>query len=81
MSTELEVARNVKRGQGGGQTCCRAAGSLLMPLCETQYSDVHAGIVMLMIDTRMEPAVARSMVQGAPDTLHSEFPPQLLPCC
>ena len=28
---------------------------------------------MLMIDTRMEPAVARSMVQGAPDTLHSEF--------
>lgn len=44
-----------------------------MPLCGTQYSDVHAGIVMLMIDTRMEPAVARSMVQGAPDTLHSEF--------
>jgi superfamily II RNA helicase len=31
------------------------------------------GIVMLMLDTRMEPAVAKSMVQGAPDTLHSEF--------
>ena len=28
---------------------------------------------MLMLDTRMEPAVAKSMVQGAPDTLHSEF--------
>ena len=28
---------------------------------------------MLMIDTRMEPAIAKSMVQGAPDTLHSEF--------
>lgn len=28
---------------------------------------------MLMLDTRMEPAVARGMVQGAPDTLHSEF--------
>ena len=33
----------------------------------------HAGIVMLMIDTRMEPAIAKNMVQGAPDTLHSEF--------
>ena len=32
-----------------------------------------AGIVMLMIDTRMEPAIAKNMVQGAPDTLHSEF--------
>lgn len=28
---------------------------------------------MLMLDTRMEPAVAKSMVQGAPDALHSEF--------
>lgn len=28
---------------------------------------------MLMIDTRMEPAIAKNMVQGAPDTLHSEF--------
>ena len=28
---------------------------------------------MLMIDTRMEPGLARSMVQGAPDALHSEF--------
>lgn len=28
---------------------------------------------MLMLDTRMEPAVAKAMVQGAPDTLHSEF--------
>ena len=28
---------------------------------------------MLMLDTRMEPAVARGMVQGAPDALRSEF--------
>lgn len=28
---------------------------------------------MLMIDTRMEPAIAKDMVQGRPDTLHSEF--------
>ena len=32
-----------------------------------------AGVVILCLDTRMEPAVARGMVQGAPDTLHSEF--------
>ena len=34
---------------------------------------VTIGIVMLMMDTRMEPAIAKNMVQGAPDTLHSEF--------
>jgi ATP-dependent RNA helicase DOB1 len=34
---------------------------------------LRAGIVMLMLDTRLEPAVAKSMVQGVPDTLHSEF--------
>ena len=31
------------------------------------------GVVILMLDTRLEPAVAREMVQGAPDTLRSEF--------
>lgn len=40
---------------------------------EDQFNVRRAGIVMLMLDTRMEPAVAKSMVQGAPDTLHSEF--------
>ena len=32
-----------------------------------------AGIVILMLDSKMEPAVAKNMVKGAPDTLHSEF--------
>lgn len=32
-----------------------------------------AGIVILMLDNKMEPAVARNMVKGLPDTLHSEF--------
>ncbi|KAK9804329.1 hypothetical protein WJX72_007219 [[Myrmecia] bisecta] len=31
------------------------------------------GVVILQLDTRMEPALAKEMVQGAPDTLHSEF--------
>ena len=26
-----------------------------------------------MLDSKMEPAIARDMVKGAPDTLHSEF--------
>ena len=33
----------------------------------------RTGIVILMLDAKMEPAVARHMVQGAPDPLHSEF--------
>ena len=32
-----------------------------------------AGIVILMLDSKMEPTVAKNMVKGAPDTLHSEF--------
>ena len=31
------------------------------------------GVVILMLDTKMEPSLAKEMVKGAPDTLHSEF--------
>ena len=31
------------------------------------------GVVILMLDTKMEPSIAKDMVKGAPDTLHSEF--------
>ena len=31
------------------------------------------GIVILMMDTKLEPAVAKDMMKGAPDTLYSEF--------
>lgn len=31
------------------------------------------GVVVLMLDTKMEPSLAKEMVKGAPDTLHSEF--------
>ncbi len=34
---------------------------------------MRAGVVILMLDTKLEPAVAKDMVKGAPDTLHSEF--------
>ena len=33
----------------------------------------NTGIVILMLDTKMEPAIAKEMIRGAPDTLHSEF--------
>lgn len=32
-----------------------------------------AGIVILMLDSKLEPPIARDMVKGAPDMLHSEF--------
>ncbi len=32
-----------------------------------------AGVVVLMLDTRMEPAVAQGMLRGAPDALTSAF--------
>ena len=32
-----------------------------------------AGMVILMTDARMEPSVARDMLQGQPDALRSEF--------
>jgi ATP-dependent RNA helicase DOB1 len=31
------------------------------------------GIVILMVDEKMEPSVAKGMLRGAPDRLHSEF--------
>lgn len=31
------------------------------------------GVVMLMLDAKMDPATAKNMLRGAPDTLHSEF--------
>lgn len=31
------------------------------------------GIVVLMLDTKMEPAIAKDMIRGAPDTLYSAF--------
>ncbi len=34
---------------------------------------MRSGIVIVMLDTRMEPAVAKEMVKGAADPLHSEF--------
>ena len=49
-------------------TTCSVAES------ERQHScTAVAGIVVLMLDSKMEPAVAKNMVKGAPDTLHSEF--------
>ena len=33
----------------------------------------HAGVVVMMLDTKMEPPVARDMVKGAPDQLCSAF--------
>lgn len=33
----------------------------------------YAGIVILMLDTKMEPSIAKDMVRGAPDALWSEF--------
>ena len=62
-------------------TLCSSARTLIPELFgHTKYqhrfcrvSVGGAGVVVLCLDTRMEPAVARGMVQGAPDTLHSEF--------
>ena len=31
------------------------------------------GVVILMMDSKMEPAVAKDMIQGAPDIMYSEF--------
>jgi len=33
----------------------------------------RAGVVILMLDSKMEPAVAKDMLRGAPDPLWSEF--------
>jgi superfamily II RNA helicase len=32
-----------------------------------------SGIVILMLDSRLEPATAKDMIKGAPDNLYSEF--------
>ena len=32
---------------------------------------IVAGTVILMMDSKLEPSVAKEMMKGAPDTLHS----------
>jgi superfamily II RNA helicase len=34
---------------------------------------VETGIVILMLDSKMESGVAKDMIKGAPDTMYSEF--------
>ena len=34
---------------------------------------VPTGVVVLMMDTKIEPAVAKDMIKGAPDLMVSEF--------
>jgi hypothetical protein len=45
----------------------------MSPLCVTAAAAAAAGIVILMFDTQMEPAVARDMIKGAADPLMSAF--------
>ena len=44
---------------------------LFMPMSPNRMCD--AGIVMLMLDTKMDPPLAKSMICGAPDPLRSAF--------
>jgi hypothetical protein len=37
------------------------------------HAPAPAGVVILMLDSKMEPAVMRDMIKGAPDTMNSEF--------
>lgn len=36
-------------------------------------ANASAGVVVMMLDTKMEPAIAKNMLRGAVDPLWSEF--------
>ncbi|CAL8466224.1 g5760 [Coccomyxa elongata] len=73
MPAKTVVFTNARKFDGGGFRWLSSGEYIQMSGRAGRRGLDDRGIVMLMLDTRMEPAVAKSMVQGAPDTLHSEF--------
>ncbi|KAI7836432.1 hypothetical protein COHA_009701 [Chlorella ohadii] len=73
MPAKTVVFTNVRKFDGGGFRWVRSGEYIQMSGRAGRRGLDDKGIVILMMDTKLEPAVAKDMMKGAPDTLYSEF--------
>lgn len=73
MPAKTVVFTHVRKFDGGGFRWIRSGEYIQMSGRAGRRGLDDKGVVILMMDAKLEPSVAKEMVKGAPDTLHSEF--------
>ncbi|EFN51100.1 hypothetical protein CHLNCDRAFT_141429 [Chlorella variabilis] len=73
MPAKTVVFTHVRKFDGGGFRWVRSGEYIQMSGRAGRRGLDDKGVAILMMDEKLEPAVAKDMIKGAPDTLHSEF--------
>ncbi|KXZ50647.1 hypothetical protein GPECTOR_15g331 [Gonium pectorale] len=73
MPAKTVVFTNVKKYDGGAFRWITSGEYIQMSGRAGRRGLDDRGVVILMLDTRLEPPVARDMIKGAPDVLYSAF--------
>ncbi|GLC55868.1 hypothetical protein PLESTB_001037800 [Pleodorina starrii] len=73
MPAKTVVFTNVKKYDGGVFRWITSGEYIQMSGRAGRRGLDDRGVVILMLDTRLEPPVAKEMIKGAPDTLYSAF--------
>mmetsp|Transcript_5957 Transcript_5957/g.15823 ORF Transcript_5957/g.15823 Transcript_5957/m.15823 type:complete len:1086 (-) Transcript_5957:281-3538(-) len=73
MPAKTVVFTNVRKYDGGSYRWISSGEYIQMSGRAGRRGLDDRGIVILMLDARLEPATAKDMIKGAPDNLYSEF--------
>ncbi|GAB4818279.1 hypothetical protein N2152v2_005325 [Parachlorella kessleri] len=73
MPAKTVVFTNARKFDGGGFRWVSSGEYIQMSGRAGRRGLDDKGIVVLMLDSKMEPSIAKDMVRGAADTLYSEF--------